>query len=226
MMSTMDEKNSDGPQPSSTGANADEQPYYQELPKAPPKPPHQVTEREIAAVKAEFESNREKRKQAIVIGLIVAAVSLVSLGLLVQNGLNTTTYREAQQAADNASVFGWILAGISGFLLAYFMAHPTNHPQVTGKSQISPLAVVFIIGGLFFGIIPGLVIGLIYGLHLRNKKKRFETDPDQPLAIKRAGTAGLVFAFLFGMIPGAVLYFIISYPLSQHACKLSGSKYC
>jgi uncharacterized integral membrane protein len=35
-----------------------------------------------------------------------------------------------------------------------------------------------------------------------------------------------VIGFIFGFIPGLILAMIISYPLSQHACRLSGSKYC
>jgi uncharacterized protein YacL len=35
-----------------------------------------------------------------------------------------------------------------------------------------------------------------------------------------------VVGFVFGFIPGLILATMISYPLSQHACKLSGSKYC
>jgi amino acid transporter len=33
-------------------------------------------------------------------------------------------------------------------------------------------------------------------------------------------------AFIIGTVPGLVLMFIIRYPLSSHACRLSGSKYC
>ena len=32
--------------------------------------------------------------------------------------------------------------------------------------------------------------------------------------------------YIFGLIPGLFWLLIISYPLSKHACELSGSKYC
>ena len=35
-----------------------------------------------------------------------------------------------------------------------------------------------------------------------------------------------VIAFLFGAIPGLLIGFMIMYPLTKHACELSGSKYC
>jgi hypothetical protein len=34
------------------------------------------------------------------------------------------------------------------------------------------------------------------------------------------------FGFLFGLVTGGILIVILSYPLSHHACRLSGSKYC
>lgn len=36
----------------------------------------------------------------------------------------------------------------------------------------------------------------------------------------------IVLGFIFGAIPGFIVAMIITYPLSQHACSLSGSKYC
>jgi DMSO/TMAO reductase YedYZ heme-binding membrane subunit len=39
-------------------------------------------------------------------------------------------------------------------------------------------------------------------------------------------TALVIFAFLFGALPGLIIALVITYPLSQHACQLSGSKYC
>jgi hypothetical protein len=35
-----------------------------------------------------------------------------------------------------------------------------------------------------------------------------------------------IFGFVLGFIPGIILAIIITYPLSTHACELSGSKYC
>lgn len=36
----------------------------------------------------------------------------------------------------------------------------------------------------------------------------------------------VAFGFMFGLITGGILIIILSYPLSNHACRLSGSKYC
>lgn len=35
-----------------------------------------------------------------------------------------------------------------------------------------------------------------------------------------------VFGFFLGAVPGLILAVVITYPLSKHACQLSGSKYC
>jgi MFS family permease len=35
-----------------------------------------------------------------------------------------------------------------------------------------------------------------------------------------------IIGFIFGFIPGVILAAVITYPLSDHACRLSGSKYC
>jgi hypothetical protein len=36
----------------------------------------------------------------------------------------------------------------------------------------------------------------------------------------------IVLGFVFGFVPGFILMSMITYPLSQRACELSGSKYC
>lgn len=36
----------------------------------------------------------------------------------------------------------------------------------------------------------------------------------------------VLIGFIAGFVPGIILAFILTYPLSKHACQLSGSKYC
>jgi MFS family permease len=51
-----------------------------------------------------------------------------------------------------------------------------------------------------------------------------------PRKIKQRSSVMRIFlaiiGFVFGFIPGIILAGVITYPLSNHACRLSGSKYC
>jgi uncharacterized membrane protein YfcA len=70
----------------------------------------------------------------------------------------------------------------------------------------------------FFMWILALVIGYSFAYNIaRPRKSKPKTFSRYLLTIT---------GFVFGFIPGLILAFIIAYPLSKHACELSGSKYC
>lgn len=85
--------------------------------------------------------------------------------------------------------------------------------------------------GFIFAAIAGVFVAAWAAHPVRADYLPEDQQPKDPKASRKAqlkSVDGLLLfgAFMVGTIPGLVLMFIIRYPLSTHACKLSGSKYC
>lgn len=191
-----------------------------------------------------YEKNYSKRLIGGSTGIFLIILVIIGLFIVRSIGLEAVTFSEAKLYDDYATSLKFALAAVTGLTLAYFMYHPIK-PQVkyvpveTPKEQepayqkkSDTVWIIAIVVGLTLLYIPGLILLAIYIL-----KKRFmgEKDPDAGKEVSRfrkvavrpaVGTGTLIVAFILGAVPAFILGIIIGYPLSQHACSLSGSKYC
>lgn len=215
----------------------------QQPPAVDPKPV-ESTEQIPAEDTAYYENNYSKRLIGVVTGVFFVLLIVIGLFIVRSIGLDTSTFSDAKQYDDYATSLKFALAAAAGLTLAYIMNHPIKPvvkyvPIETGKGQEAAyhkksdtVWIVMIAIGLTLMYIPGLILLAIYIL----KKRLFkEKDPDAGKPVSKfrrvtvrpvVGTGTLVVAFMLGAIPAFIVGVIIGYPLSNHACNLSGSKYC
>lgn len=190
---------------------------------APPPPYGLSSNTEYLELSRAVEVNKSKQKQAfILVGGIVGfgALAIMLLSIL---GLRSNSYSYVQSLSNYASFLVWGIGLSTGILAAYLTTHPANLDQSPG-SEVAAIGVALLIFiGLAMGIIPGLIIIALY-LLIKTRKKS-EPKPRR-LVPKPVNIVLVALSFILGVIPGLILAFILSYPLSKHACELSGSKYC
>lgn len=178
-----------------------------------------------------IEVNKKLRRNALFI--VIASISLISLYVftLTQMGLSSKSYSYVSDLSSYAGPAILILPLITGMYTAYRIAHPiSTYSERSGIywRGVTWLAVILI--GLFMGVIPGIILLIIF-LFIDKPKNEVEheinaIDPNAPIKIKSVNVFLVILGFFAGIIPGLIYAFLITYPLSQHACKLSGAKYC
>lgn len=173
-------------------------------------------------------ANKQKKKLMLLFSAALLVTGIAATLLIVQMGLKTNTYTEALRYSNYASLIGWIMAITTGFLTGYIIAHPS---RIAGQGSNGPtdvLMITLIVFGFIAGIIPGVIALIVYLAIKRSDKLHAENAGSNlaPLPPKPAHWFLVLLGFLFGVLPGMIISMLISYPLSQHACRLSGSKYC
>ncbi len=187
--------------------------------------PVPTSEDELAESQVQIELNKALRRKALLIMVAGVAAALVGVGILTAIGMQLKTYKEVQQLSDIANTLGWAIAIAIGVFTAYMTAHPVQLSSKEKSSNVVPIIVVIaVIAGLATGVLPGLIILAVYLLF--GKKAKAEKQVDGTLILKPVGVGFVILAFIVGLIPGAILAFMVTYPLSTRACELSGSKYC
>jgi hypothetical protein len=169
-------------------------------------------------------ANMTKRRAALTVGAIIIGFIVLIVLLVTGLGIGTTVYAEANNFSNIAWFISLVIPVTTGILAAYLTAHPVAaRSQPATPKSLGIFALVLL--GLCIGVLPGLVILAIY---LATKSRKV-TDPQeitQSLVLKPVNFIFVILSFILGIIPGFILAFVISYPLSKHACELSGSKYC
>ncbi len=205
-----------------------------EVPQPPVTPFQSATTDEATLQKVAV--NKNKRRHAMTLAAVAACAVALIIMILTPMGLATGSYEEAQQISNIATIVAMMLALIGGVFAAYTTAHPVwTVPENSGHNFLQdPVAiVVIIVAGLLLGIIPGIICLLIF-VWLK-KKEAADRKAQQastaggarPRMILRPANIIIIgLSFVLGLIPGLILSVVITYPLSKHACELSGSKYC
>lgn len=177
--------------------------------------------------------NNVKRRKAKHFILMVTGLAALAIFLLSSYGLSLNTYSEVSPLSSFADILGWIIALSGGVLSAYMTAHPVVLAGESGnKRDGSPtMIIVLVCVGLLLGVLPGLLV-LAFYLLFRKKMVPEEVDQNKQDStnrmpgLKPVHAFWVVLAFFVGLIPAGILAIIMTYPLSKHACELSGSKYC
>jgi hypothetical protein len=171
-----------------------------------------------------FAGNKKKRAIATRIVFGIVAIGVVTILLLTSAGLASSSYGYVSQLNNYSSVVVWIIALSTGILAAYLTAHPSNFGEAyapSGGKTIGIIALVLI--GLVMGLIPGIII---LGLYLLLRHRRNSEASTGQIASKPVRVILVILSFILGFVPGLIVAFMLNYPLSKHACELSGSKYC
>lgn len=173
-------------------------------------------------------ANKHRKKLVLLYSAAALITAIAATLLIVQIGLKTNTYSEALRYSNYASLIGWIMAITTGFLTGYIIAHPSHIAGHNSNGPTDVIMITLIIFGFIAGIIPGIIALIVYLTIKRSDKLHAESAGNNPAPLppKPAHWFLVLLGFLFGVLPGLIISILISYPLSQHACRLSGSKYC
>lgn len=113
------------------------------------------------------------------------------------------------------------------FFLNYLGNQSTSYSYVSGLSNDARLLGLLLAGIL--GSVSAYMMAHPTHHRIGRTKKLNTAHPIKPTSTKLSNVSPVVLVisgFLLGSIPGFIISVIISYPLSQRACQLSGSKYC
>lgn len=159
-------------------------------------------------------------------GKIVKAI-LLALGvcagiilLLTAIGLQSEDVIYVNRLGQYSGYFLLPIAILTGFLAAYITAHPAG-PKRKNEDLSWTL---FIIAGLLLGIIPGIMLLVLY--LSRRFNLYYIRSPNQTFFMGLVKAVLVLLIFIIGFIPGLILAILLTYPLTVHACELSGSKFC
>lgn len=167
--------------------------------------------------------NKEINQRALI--YIAGFIALCSLGIgfLTYKGNRSDIYEYVQGLSDNANFLGMLIVAASGAFFAYRFAHPTRGPREPRRNLLLRALVVII--GLVAYILPGIILLLILFLSWRTTIGVTRHANGVP-KLKTVNYLLAIPGFIIGIIPGIIWTGIITYPLSERACSLSGSKYC
>lgn len=191
------------------------------------------SENTIAIEKSVY--NKQSRKKAWKFSLSIFIIIGIISSIVIIMGMRSSSYSYVGGLSSITGILGIIFALTAGITSAYTTAHPTQLYFNDGEKQSKTTTTIWlIIGiiGLFFGVIPGLIIliPVIFTMNIPGSKF-YNNDPSQninnrKLTLQSTNLLMLAAGLILGLIPGIIMALVISYPLSARACELSGAKCC
>lgn len=156
------------------------------------------------------------------IGIRIIAICVAIIAILSVVGLNSDSYDFVKPLSNYALMLMIPIALTAGVVAAHLTVRQPADNQPTSKITTGLLIVATLIL-LFSAVVPGIALLIIFGL--RKARTRIPSG-GRSLGRSLINAVLIILGFIVGVIPGLIFALLISYPLTIHACKLSGSKYC